>query len=154
MKRFLMISVLWLGVGAVAAGEQPAIEPYVQGIGEFMMATQVRHAKLWFAGKARNWKLAAYEIDEIKEGLEDASRLHPTLDGLPIAEMIKANTEAPLDDLSKAVEAKKSAEFIVAFDKLTAGCNACHTEAKHAFIKIERPTRPPVSNQVFSPNGK
>jgi hypothetical protein len=113
MKRFLMISALWLGAGVVAAGEQHAIEPYVQGIGEFMMATQVRHAKLWFAGEAQNWELAEYEIDEIKEGLEDASRLHPTLDGLPIAELIKANAEAPIDDLSKAVEAKKSAEFIL-----------------------------------------
>ena len=154
MKRFLMISVLGLGAGAIAAGEQPASEPYVPGIGEFMMATQVRHAKLWFAGEAQNWELAEYEIDEIKEGLDDASRLHPTHDGLPIAELIKANTKAPLDDLSKAIEAKKSAEFVVAFDKLTAGCNACHTEARHAFIKIERPTMAPVSNQVFSPNGK
>ena len=119
-----------------------------------MMATQVRHAKLWFAGEAQNWELAEYEINEIKEGLEDASRLHPTLDGLPIAELIRANTEAPLDDLSKAVETKKSAEFIVAFDKLTTACNTCHIEARHAFIKIERPTLPPVSNQVFSPNGK
>jgi hypothetical protein len=154
MKRLVMISVLWLGAGAVDAGEQPASERYVQGIGEFMMATQLRHAKLWFAGEAQNWELAEYEIDEIKEGLEDASRVHPTLDGLPIAEMIKAHTEAPLDDLFRAVEAKKSADFIVAFDRLTAGCNSCYTEARHAFIKIQHPTMPPVSNQVFSPIGK
>src|SRR5262249_8005861 len=51
-------------------------EPYEPGLGEFMTATQLRHAKLWFAGKQNNWDLAAYEIDEIKEGLEDAARLH------------------------------------------------------------------------------
>jgi hypothetical protein len=151
MKRILMISTLCLGAAVAAAGEQHAIEPYVQGIGEFMMATQVRHAKLWFAGEAQNWELAEYEIGEIKEGLDDASRLHPTLDGLPIAELIKADTEAPLNDLSKAVEAKMSAEFVVAFDKLTTACNTCHAEARHAFIKVKRPTVPPMSNQVFSP---
>jgi hypothetical protein len=39
-----------------------------------MAATQLRHAKLWFAGKMNNRDLAAYEIDEIKESLEDAQR--------------------------------------------------------------------------------
>jgi hypothetical protein len=37
---------------------------------------------------------------------------------------------------------------------LTAACNACHTAAAHAFIKIKRPTAPPVSNQVFAPAGR
>ena len=65
--------------------------------------------------------------------------------------MIKANTEAPLDELEKAVEAKSSAKFVAAFDKLTKGCNACHMSAKKEFIKIQRPTAPTVSNQVFRP---
>ncbi len=53
-------------------------------------ATQLRHAKLWFAGKNRNWALAAYEVDEIKEGLGDAAKLHPIVDGIPVAEMVKS----------------------------------------------------------------
>jgi hypothetical protein len=63
--------------------------------------------------------------------------------------MIKANTEAPLDALTKSVEAKDSAGFAAAFDKLTAGCNTCHAGAHHDYIKIQRPAAPPVSNQVF-----
>jgi hypothetical protein len=54
-----------------------------------MAATQLRHAKLWFAGKMKNWDLAAYEIDEIKEGLEDVEKQFPTHDGVPIADMTK-----------------------------------------------------------------
>jgi len=154
MKRLVTLSVMALASTALAACKQSASQPYVPGIGEFMMATQVRHAKLWFAGEAQNWDLAEYELDEIKEGLEDASRLHPTLDGLPIAELIKANTQAPLDELSKAVAVKSSNRFSAAFDRLTGACNTCHTEARHAFIKIKRPTMPPASNQVFSPDGK
>lgn len=152
MKRFATIAVLGLAAaGAVGAGEQPASESYVPGFGEFMSATQVRHAKLWFAGRARNWDLAAYELDEIKEGLEDATRLHPTHDGVPVADMIKANLDAPLSGLARAIEAKDRNEFTRAFDVLTAACNACHTAASRGFIKIQRPTAAWVSNQVFAP---
>jgi hypothetical protein len=95
--------------------------------------------------------LAGYEIDEIKEGLEDAAKQFPTHEGLPVAEMIKSHTQAPLDELEKAVNAKNSAQFMAAFDKLSRGCNACHAEAKKAFIKIQRPTAAQLTNQVFRP---
>src|SRR5260370_15132696 len=111
------------------AAAQPAKEPYQPGLGEFMTATQLRHAKLWFAGKQNNWDLAAYEIDEIKEGLEDAARLHPTFDGVPVAEMIKTIIDPRIEELEKAVRAKSSAKFSVAFDELTSGCNSCHAGA-------------------------
>ena len=38
-----------------------------------MTLTQMRHAKLWFAGQAANWSLAAYELDELNEGMQDAA---------------------------------------------------------------------------------
>lgn len=154
MIRHVAIAILALSVaGAVAAGEQPATEPYVPGFGEFMSATQVRHAKLWFAGEAKNWDLAAYEIDEIKEGLEDAAKLHPIHKDVPVADMIKSNLDAPLSELEKAIKAKDEGRFARAFDGLTSACNACHTAASYGFIKIQRPTVAPVSNQVFAPGG-
>jgi hypothetical protein len=82
-----------------------------------MTATQLRHAKLWFAGRHKNWDLAAYEINEIKEGLEDAARLFPTFEGIPVAEMIKTIVDPRIERLEKAVRAKSSAKFIVAFDE-------------------------------------
>jgi hypothetical protein len=151
MKRLTIAAAILLSTPTMFAAAQPAKEPYAPGLGEFMMATQVRHAKLWIAGQAKNWDLAAYEIDEIKEGLEDAAKQDPAHDGLPIPDMIKTNTEAPLDELQKAVEAKSSTKFAAAFDKLTRGCNSCHASAKKEFIKIQRPTVPPVSNQAFRP---
>jgi hypothetical protein len=155
MNRLATIAVLILTAAeAVGAGERPASEPYIPGLGEFMSATQVRHAKLWFAGNARNWELAAFELDEIKEGLGDAARVHPTHEGVAVADMIKANLDAPLADLAKVIEAKDESGFSRAFDRLTAGCNACHMTAAHAFIRIHRPTAPPVSNQIFAPGSK
>ena len=72
MKR-IVISAVIVACSAMLAAAQPARAPYEPGLGEFMMATQLRHAKLWFAGKSHNWDLAAYEIDEIKEGLDRKS---------------------------------------------------------------------------------
>jgi hypothetical protein len=68
MRRIVATCVA-LVASVLFVAAQPAKEPYAPGLGEFMTATQLRHAKLWFAGKANNWDLAAYEIDEIMEGL-------------------------------------------------------------------------------------
>jgi hypothetical protein len=116
-----------------------------------MAATQLRHAKLWFAGKNRNWELAAYEVDEIKEGLQDAAKFHATADGIPVAEMIKTILDPRLERIEKAVDAKNSAQFASAFDALTDGCNSCHTKAGKPFIRIQRPSEAPLSNQNFAP---
>jgi hypothetical protein len=37
-------------------------EKFVPRLGDIMNAVQSRHMKLWFAGKALNWELAAYEL--------------------------------------------------------------------------------------------
>ncbi len=37
-------------------------DAYKPGLGEFMSGVQVHHAKLWFAGKNNNWKLADLTI--------------------------------------------------------------------------------------------
>jgi len=154
MKRSVIVAAIALA-GALAwpelAAPQEAKEPYASGLGEFMTATQLRHAKLWFAGKAKNWDLASYEIDEIKEGLEDAEKQFPTHDGMPVADMIKTIIDPAIEELEKAVEAKSSAKFAVAFDNLTKACNTCHAGAKKEFIRIQRPTAPPLSNQNFAP---
>jgi len=150
MKR-VVTAIVALSVSVMVAAAQPARESYEPGLGEFMTATQLRHAKLWFAGKQNNWDLAAHEIDEIKEGLEDAARLHPSFDGVPVAEMIKTIIVPRIAELEKAVKAKSSAKFMVAFDELTSGCNSCHAGANKPFIRIQRPTESPTTNQNFAP---
>jgi hypothetical protein len=147
----IIASTIVLVVSVLFASAQPAKEPYAPGLGQFMAATQLRHAKLWFAGKMNNWDLAAYEIDEIKEGLEDVEKRFPTHDGVPIADMIKTIIGPAIEELEKAVGAKGPAKFIVAFDQLTSACNACHAGANKPFIRIQRPTQSPLTNQNFAP---
>ena len=151
MKKLLIITALGLSVASVAWAAEKKAASYVPGLGEFMTATQMRHAKLWFAGSAGNWSLAAYELDELKEGIDDAVRLFPKYEGIPVAAMIRENLPAPLAGLGKAIESKNTEDFNRAFDRLTDACNTCHAGAAHEFIRIQRPTAPPATNQIYTP---
>jgi hypothetical protein len=158
MKSLALLAGLGLAIsaGTMNAEERaaPTAQGYVPGLGEIMSLQQMRHAKLWLAATRRNWPLAAYELDELREGFEDASRQRPTQDGVPVAAMIKSLTPAPLDAVGKAIEAKSPADFAKAFDSLSDACNACHRGAKHGFIRIMRPGASAFGNQDFSPGPK
>ncbi|KQX22684.1 hypothetical protein ASD39_07940 [Sphingomonas sp. Root50] len=127
--------------------------PYVIGLGEIMGLTQMRHAKLWFAGQANNWPLAAYELDELKEGFDDAVRYHPHHKSVPrpLTTMIPQFVGEPIAEIDTAIKTRDRTRFVAAFDRLTAGCNACHEEASFGFNVVKRPTVPPYSNQSFTP---
>ena len=124
---------------------------YSPGLGEIMTLQQMRHAKLWLAGSQKNWPLADYELDELREGFEDVQKLHPMHEGVPVGAMVKDLTGAPLAALDKAINAKDAASFGKSFDELTGACNACHRAAKHGFIVITRPAASPFPNQKFPP---
>jgi hypothetical protein len=119
-----------------------APEPYQPGLGEIMALQQMRHIKLWFAGSAANWPLADYEIGELNEGFDDVKNL---LGG----EIVEQHVGAPIAALQKAIDDRNRTVFMAAFDKLSAGCNACHHALDHGFIVIQRPTLLPYSNQLF-----
>lgn len=127
-----------------------AAPAYVPGLGDLMGAIQLRHAKLWFAGQAGNWPLAAYELDELKEGFDDVRTYQPHFKGMPIAKILKTTIREPLDQLDAAVKAKDGARFEKAFDAVSQACSSCHREMGHGFIVIQRPTAPPLTNQRFA----
>src|SRR2546426_11178049 len=86
---------------------EPATPPFTPGLGEIMTLTQMRHAKLWFAGQGANWPLARYELDELNEGLEDAATFHPTHKDapLPIPQLITKIMTSTIHQLKEAVGA-------------------------------------------------
>ena len=131
--------------------EAHAASAYVPGLGEIMSLQQMRHAKLWLAGSQKNWPLADYELDELREGFDDVQKLHATHEGIPVGAMAKSLTTPPVDALAKAIDAKDAAGFAKSFDQLTDACNACHRAAKRGFIVITRPSTSPYPNQRFTP---
>jgi hypothetical protein len=140
-------------VTATSATGEPA-KPYEPGLVEFMMTVQSHHAKLWLAGNARNWELAEYQADELKELIEDISTRVPVYKDVPVGKMIEAASLPPLGDVEKAIKARDGKAFANAFDKLTAACNACHEAANRGFIVIQRPSASAFPNQSFAPKRK
>jgi hypothetical protein len=135
---------------ASVAAVPPAEPP---GLGELMTFNQMRHAKLWFAGEAGNWKLADYELDELGEGFDDVEKYHPTHKDspVPIRDSVEKIMREPLAEVRRAVEAKDRARFERAFDAVTDGCNRCHQATNFGFNVVQRPTSNPFSNQAFAP---
>lgn len=126
---------------------------YVPGLGEIMTLQQMRHTKLWLAGDAGNWPLAAYELEELEEGFEDAATFHPTHKDapVPIDQAITKIMTQPLADAKAAVKAKDRVRFAEAFDGVTDGCNDCHRATDFSFNVVRRPATNPYPNQVFAP---
>lgn len=118
---------------------------YKPGLGEFMSSIQVHHIKLWFAGQNENWKLADFEINEIKESLGNIKKY---CTDRPEANSI-GMIEQPLQNVSNAVQQKSITEFRNSYTILTSTCNSCHQATQHEFNVITIPTAPPFSNQSF-----
>ena len=148
MKRLFILGLAIPLFAAFAASAQNPPEPAnggnLPGLGEIMTLQQLRHIKLWFAGRAGNWALADYEMGELNEGFEDVNKL---LGGDTVDKMVGD----PIKALQKAIEDKNRTAFTSAFDKLSAGCNNCHRTLDHGFIVIQRPALLPYSDQAFEP---
>lgn len=121
------------------------------GLGEIMAQTATRHAKLWFAGQAKNWDLATYEVDELKEGFEDAGKYHPTHKHIkqPVPELIGKYMDQPLANIEQAIKDKNQQGFNAGYGQLTTACNACHQSTDFGFNVVTRPAFNPFANQAF-----
>lgn len=133
--------------------KQAALEKtrYIPHLGWAMVQVQTYHAKLYFAGAAQNWELAAYYTHELEEALEDVEKFHPEHEGVTVAELIKAMTIPRVEEVEKAVEQKDAVAFSAAFEKLTTSCNQCHQAAGKSMIRIQIPQNMGLPNQDFNP---
>jgi hypothetical protein len=141
----------WLTTRTESATAPPEI--YKPELGELMTLQQIRHTKLWLAGQAENWQLAAYEADELGEGFDAIVKYQPTHEGSPIApkDAIPRMVTQPLADVRSAVASEDRRAFAAAYDALTAACNNCHQATNFGFNRMQRPETNPYPNQIFSP---
>lgn len=144
MRPLVTSSVLGLLLLASAHAEPPAdtagtlTRPEISAA---MKTIQLVHIKLWFSGKLGNWKLAAYELEQITRLLEQATRRSPTGG---------ESNGASAAELRIAIETKDAAGFIRSYTDLTNGCNACHRSAGYDFINVQVPLTSPFPNQDFA----
>ena len=163
MRRTIKLGVVTLAAAMVLSAAQAqhthhsgASAPagsYTPRLADLMIMQQIRHSKLWFAVAANNWALAEHGFEEITAGFANVARLYPTFHEVAVTSVIRTLNERELPELARAIEARDRIKFTVAFDQLTAGCNACHQAAKRGFVVIQQPISPPFNNQSFAPLG-
>lgn len=140
--------------GSVAAVGQsqfkplPDAERYMPRLSAIMSGAQNQHLKLWFAGKEKNWELAAYELRHLTDSLAEAAVLY---ENIPVSNV--TTMKDPLLSIADAVMAGNSSAFLAAMNKLTDGCNACHSAMNRKYIVMTLPRNQPPSNQVFERPG-
>jgi hypothetical protein len=119
------------------------------GLGQYMTTIQLHAGKLWFAAKANNWELAAYELHELEETMEAVKKLNVEKNGVKISNVMDAVLQTQIAQLEKSIKAKNQSEFTRSYDETLSACNGCHIESGHKFIQIVRPAAPPVTNQKW-----
>lgn len=127
---------------------------YHPELGEQMLGIQIRHARLWFAGEAQNWTLAAFELQEIKEAFDavvEQNPEHAIFQPQRLADILPAMTKAPVLALRDAIDRGNKAEFEKTFDGLSAACTGCHKAAGNDFLVIERPKAALLDNLRLAP---
>jgi hypothetical protein len=116
----------------------------VVSLGDIMALTQLRHIKLWYAGKSKDWALVNYEIDRISESLVRAALLYANI---PI-EYIQA-VAGPMADLRDAAAAKNADKFVRSYSDLTSACNSCHVAGAVGFIRMQPPTSSTLTDEAY-----
>jgi hypothetical protein len=128
----------------------PTSESYIPRLTEIMNVIQSQHMKLWLAGNAGNWDLAAFELMQLTDSQAEAGKFYP---GIPSSNIVKL-TE-PNKSISDAIGAKDKQGFSKAVESLTEACNACHRSMGRAFIVIRTPPADrPFGNQLFPPQSE
>ena len=152
MKRAAFWALSIVIVSACAHSPDTAADAK-PGLGEMMGVIREHHAKLYYSGKAQNWDLAQYQVDELREGFDDVSKYYPHFKEVKLAlnELIPKTVGPTLDMVSDAVKKKDKRGFLSAYGALTQSCNSCHRAAEHGFIVIQEPKGDEFTNQKFTP---
>src|SRR5205814_3763037 len=116
--------------------ESAAIKAAAPGLGEYMTTIQLHAGKRWFAARASNWELAAYELDEMKETMAAAQGLGEEKNGVKIAPLLDSVLKTQIAPLAETLKAGNTAKFQKAYDQTLAACNGCHSETGYKFIRV------------------
>lgn len=130
---------------------------YRPELAEQMLLIQIRHARLWFAGKAQNWNLAAFELHQLNDAFEavlEHNPEHAIFQPQRLADILPAMTKAPVAALRDAIDHGSKTEFEKAYDGLSAACTGCHRAAGNDFLIIQRPSAPILDNLRTFPEPK
>jgi len=143
-----------------AAGPAPAAPPggglvildFKPAMDDLMtMLIQPRHIKLYYAGQAKNWTLAAFQSTELRQALARIGRTIPTYRKIDVDTAVASIFADKLKAVDAAIKAADLAQFTAAYGEMTGACNACHAGMEHPFLVIKVPDAMNYPDQDFRP---
>jgi hypothetical protein len=148
----LSASVIAAAQNAAPAPGGPTTLDFKPAMDDLMtMLVQPRHIKLYYAGQAKNWTLAGFELNELRGALARVGRTIPTYRKISVDDTVAAIIADKIKTVDAAIKAKDAAQFTTAYGDLTQACNACHAGMEHAFLKITVPNAANYPDQDFGP---
>ena len=133
------------GGGLVILDFKPAMDDLMT------MLVQPRHIKLHFAGLAKNWTLAAFQLNELRASLARIGRTIPTYRNIGVDTAVATIFADKIKAVDAAIKASDLAQFTAAYGEMTAACNACHAAMEHPFLVMKVPDALNYPDQEFRP---
>jgi hypothetical protein len=115
------------------------------------MLVQPRHIKLYYAGQAKNWTLAGFQLNELRASLARIGRTIPTYRNIGVDTAVASIFTDRLKAVDAAIKAGDLGQFTAAYGEMTAACNACHAGMEHPFLVMKVPDAPNFPDQEFRP---
>jgi hypothetical protein len=115
------------------------------------MLVQPRHIKLYYAGQAQNWRLAGFQVNELRGALARIGRTIPNYRNINVDTSVAAIFADKLKAVDAAVKAADPAQFAAAYGEMTTACNDCHKGMEHPFLVIKVPESNNYPDQEFRP---
>jgi hypothetical protein len=114
-------------------------------------------SNLWFAGKAKNWPLAEFCVNETRSHLRWAVRVRPVRPlaaggELRLGEVLAGIEQTTLKEVQDSVRAHDPKRFSTAYKEMLASCYSCHVAAEKSYLRLHIPERPAETMVDFAPS--
>jgi hypothetical protein len=116
-------------------------------------------ACLWFAGKANNWPLAAFFLNEARQHIRWTIRIRPIrkdLEGnsVDLKGIYDSVDDSVMAKLQQAIDKKDGVQFAATYKETLVQCYSCHKASGKPYLRPMVPTGPPQTIINFDPNAK
>ncbi len=129
--------------GEITIDQMAAIQP---GMAAIMKDVGERYTRTYYAAKGGNWKLAAYELNLVRNAFKTAKVTRPKF-----ADDLTAFDAEFLNPIFNAIHKRDWNEFEAAFEKGEFASDTYHDKRGYPHVRYQLPEDPPTSNLYQGP---
>jgi cytochrome c553 len=113
-----------------------------------MMHVEYHLGNMWFAGRATNWPLMQFYLNQTRSHLDWAVRLQPTRQDangtdVQLKPIVDSMQSKQLTELEQSIQAKDFRRFAAAYEATLASCVDCHQTVNRPELQLQIPNEIP-----------